>query len=137
MENKKNMFIYQILENTLIGDDFLKAALSPFSTEFEIDFLDNNNAYTTEISIYKNNLRTRLSVYLDNILHEDELAHMIEDDNSTCWHRINNEEYLNIIREETRKFGTDLQQKLNKDGVRKKSKLKKLKEYILNKLFPS
>ncbi|HBR70637.1 TPA: hypothetical protein DIC20_00960 [Candidatus Dependentiae bacterium] len=126
---EKQILIERIIKTFILGDSYYQTVLEVFNKEFDVD-LFKTDLFDEEINTYKELLFPRLAQYLDKIYSYEEIAGMTADDNSPYWHRLINQEYKNIIIEETHTFSINLRQKFEKTGIKKKTWWSKLKTYF-------
>lgn len=129
---EKQILIEHIIQKFILCDSYYQTVLGVFNKEFDID-LFKTDLFDEEINTYKKILFSRLTQYLDKIYSHEEIVGMTHDDNSPYWHRLNNQEYKNIIIEETRTFSINLRQQFVEKDIRPKTLWSKLKNLLFNK----
>lgn len=112
----------------LCADEYYQSIINVWNEEFNIDIKNFINI-DKESDNYKASLSLRVSNYIDKLYSQKELIEMMNQDNSPYWHRINNQEYLSIIKEETQRFSLEIRNKLEAAGI-KKSWWRRIKNFF-------
>jgi hypothetical protein len=119
MENKI-ILIHVILDQHILTDNYYRAIFDVLHKEYNVNLLETDD-YATEISAYKQTMKTKLSQFMDRMYTYEELSEMVLDSNSPLYYRVLTEEYKGLIAHETRIFSTRLREKFAEDGVSKKT----------------
>ena len=87
----------------LFDADYYQSVFESIEQETGITILGSER-YRQEIDLYKKNLIANISLYLHDTFSENDLQHMVADNNAKAWHTVVTPEYKEIIHAHTKQF---------------------------------